>query len=231
MADEKPEKKRGGCLRKLVALFTLAGVAGLGWCVWMIFQPQDLSDIKGRGPAAAGKRAGDLMAVLKKSQEGSYAVNLNEEDINLYLKERLVLKQGGFLSNFVKLESVVVRITKERAEVVMERSIFGHPFTVSMYLHVEAVREVTGRTSREVIMDGGEYFKDFPRLKRGGRFGKLEVPQGFLVLVLPAYRNLAKALDQEISAGVADMPRVNLKNGNVQLDPREEGDEKPLGKF
>jgi hypothetical protein len=231
MSEEKPEKRRGGCLRGLMTLVTLAGVVGLGTCVWFIFQPQDLSDIKGWGPAAAGQRSPDLISVLTKAQNGVYPVTLTEEQINLYLRDHLQLKQGGFLSSFVEIHSVVVRITQERAEVVMERTVFGHPFTTSMYLRVESVRDITGRTSKEVMRDGGDYFKDLPRLKRGGRFGKLEVPQGFLILVLPSFEKLATALNQEIAASVGDMPRVTLSKGKVLFDPREEGDAKPLGTF
>lgn len=215
----------------LMTLLTFAVVVGLATCVWLIYQPQDLSDIKGRGSAAIGRKAPNLLEVLKRAQSGVYPVTLTEEDLNLYFKDQLQLKQGGLLSEFVKLENVCIRLTEERAELIIERSLFGRPFTVSMYLRVETLRDVAGRTTKEVMRDGGDYFKSFPRLKRGGKLGKLEIPQGFLILVMPEFEKLANSMKPEIAAGIEDMPRVTMSKGKILFDPREEGDVNPFGKL
>src|SRR5688500_4219463 len=112
MADEKHEtpKRRGSCLGKLVSLFSFAGVAGLGVAVWFVAQPQDMSDLKGTLPAPVGTKARDLRVVLKNALNQSFPLSLTEEEINLYLKQSLAAKQGGFLEKFVTLEDVRVRL-------------------------------------------------------------------------------------------------------------------------
>ena len=228
MAEEKQEKPRGSCLGKLVSLFAFAGVAGLGAAVFFIAQPQDLSDIKGAGPASAlnGGKARDLREVLKNAVNRGYPLTLTEEEINLYLKQSLAAKQGGGLEKFVNIEGVRVRLENERAEIIIERSIMGRPMTVSMYVRVVQELDVQGRTKTLVMRDGGQYFPEIPRLERlakGGRFGKLVVPQGFLLAVLPSYEQLAKVYEYELQQGFEEMSRITLADGKLILDPRADG--------
>lgn len=228
MAEEKQEKPRGSCLGKLVALVSFAGVAGLGAAVFFISQPQDLSDLKGIGPATAlnGARARDLKEVLKNAVDRSYPLTLTEEEINLYLKQSLAAKQGGLLEKSVKIEGVRVRLENERAEIIIERSVLGKPMTVSMYVRIVQEIDVQGRTKTLVMRDGGQYFPQLQRSERlvkGGRFGKLVVPQGFLILVLPSYQKLAKAYAYELEQGFQEMSRITLADGKLILDPRADG--------
>ena len=228
MAEEKQEKPRGSCLGKLVALVSFAGVAGLGAAVFFISQPQDLSDLKGTGPATAlnGARARDLKEVLKNAVDRSYPLTLTEEEINLYLKLSLAAKQGGLLEESVKIEGVRVRLEEGRAEIIIERSVMGRPVTVSMYVRIVQEIDVQGRTKTLVMRDGGQYFPQLQRSERlvkGGRFGKLVVPQGFLILVLPSYQKLAKAYAYELEQGFQEMSRITLADGKLILDPRADG--------
>jgi hypothetical protein len=228
MAEEKQEKPRGSCLGKLVALITFAGVVGLGAAVFFIARPQDLSDIKGVGPASSvnGGKARDLKTVLKNAVDRGYAVTLTEEEINLYLKQTLTAKQGGLLEKAVTIEGVRVRLENERAEIIIERSIMGRPMTVSMYVRVIQELDVQGRTKTSVLRDGGAYLPDVPRFERlvkGGRFGQLVIPQGFLLLVLPSFEKLAKAYETELHQGFEEMSRITLSDGKLILDPRADG--------
>ena len=228
MAEEKQEKPRGSCLGKLVALISFAGVAGLGAAGFFISPPQDLSDLKGTGPATAlnGARARDLKEVLKNAVDRGYPLTLTEEEINLYLKQSLAAKQGGLLEESVKIEGVRVRLEEGRAEIIIERSVMGRPMTVSMYVRVVQELDIQGRTKTMVMRDGGQYFPQLQRSERlvkGGRFGKLVVPQGFLILVLPSYRKLAEAYQYELQQGFEEMSRITLADGKLILDPRADG--------
>lgn len=228
MAEEKQEKLRGSCLGKLVSLFTFAGVAGLGAAVFFIAQPQDLSDIKGIGPASAlnGGKARDLREVLKNSVSRGYPLTLTEEEINLYLKQTLAAKQGGGLEKLVNIDRVCVRLEEERAEVIIERSIMGRPVTVSMYYRILQEIDMNGSTKTSVVRDGGHFFPDLPRLERltkGGRFGKLVVPQGFLILVLPSFEKLAPVYRLELEQAFEEMSRITISKGKLVLDPRADG--------
>ncbi len=222
MSDERAVKPRSGCLGKFLTLFAMAGIGGLGVALWFLFQPQDLSDIAGIGPASASKSSRNLQAVLKSSVERAYPITLSEEEINLYLRQTLEAKQGGLLGSAVEFQRVCVRLEEDLAEIVMERSVMGYPFTVSMFVRVEQSETLQG-VERSVFRDGGPYMEEAPRLRRGGRFGKLVVPQGFLLLVLPSFEKFAAVYRKEIGEGVEEMSRITLQEGKLVLDPRPDG--------
>lgn len=225
MAEEEKLKPKGSCLGKLVALVALAGVAGLGAAVFFMAKPQDLSDIKGIAGTAKSR---DLRAVLQSAVDRGYEVTLTEEEINLYLKQTLQAKQGGLLEKSVGFEGVRVRLEEGRAEVIMERSVMGYPMTVSMFVRVEQTLNMKGTTQTTVLRDGGPFLPELPRTERlvkGGRFGQLVVPQGFLLLVLPAYEKLAASYRKELELGFEEMSRITLADGKLVLDPRPEGDD------
>lgn len=225
MADEEKLKPKGRCMGKLVALVALAGVAGLGAAVFFMAQPQDLSDIKGIAGTAKSR---DLRAVLQSAVDRGYEVTLTEEEINLYLKQTLQAKQGGLLEKSVAFDGVRVRLEEGRAEVIMERSVMGQPLTVSMFVRVEQTLSMKGTTQTTVLRDGGPFLPELPRTERivkGGRFGQLVIPQGFLLLVLPAYEKLATAYRKELELGFEEMSRITMSDGKLVLDPRPEGDD------
>ncbi len=223
MADEVKLKPKGSCLGKLVALVALAGVAGLGAGVFFMAQPQDLSDIKG---ITGTSKSRDLRAVLQSAVDRGYEVTLTEEEINLYLKQTLLAKQGGMLEKSVAFDGVRVRLEEGRAEVIMQRSVMGQPLTLSMFVRVEQTLSLKGTTQTTVMRDGGPMIPQLPRAERivkGGRFGQLVVPQGFLLLVLPAYEKLATAYQKELELGFEEMSRITMSDGKLVLDPRPDG--------
>lgn len=221
MAEPKKPKSGGGCLSKLLFLILLVPCIGLGVAVFYAVQPQDLTDLGGYGPATAKPEAErEMKAVLKNAISRAYPVTLSETEINQWLARTLVAKQGGFLEGKVTLKRVWVRLEAGRAEVVMEREFLGNPFTVSMFLQVARMEGRKG-TRTEIEMHGGPYHQDFPNPPQGGRFGKLVVPQGFLLLVMPAYEKLAAAFPDEIDLAFREMSRITLEKDRLVLDPRE----------
>jgi hypothetical protein len=230
MAEEKtppPPKPKGSCLGKLMALFSFAGVAGLGVAIFFITQPQDLSDIKGRPSGLTPPpKTRDLAAVLKNSVDRNYPLTLTEEEINLYLRQTLASKQGGFLGSQVSLDAVSVRLEEGRAEIITERTVAGRPLTLSMYVRVEQHIDVHGKTRTMIAREGGPFFPKVERTEKfakGGRFGQLVVPQGFLLLVMPQFEKLAKIYENELHLGFEEMSRIKLEKGKLVLDPRADG--------
>ncbi len=220
MAKPSKPKSGGGCLGKLFFLFLLAATCGLGAAVFFISQPQELSDVGGYAPAVNRKTpARDLKAVLKNSLDRGYPVTLTETEINQWLGETLSAKQGGLLAGQTSLERVWVRLEAGVAEVIMERTLMGHPFTISMFLQVEQFQGGRG-VRTEVLMHGGPFHASVPKPLRGGRFGKLVVPQGFLLLVMPAYQKLAAVFGDEIHLGFEEMARINIEKSRLVLNPR-----------
>jgi hypothetical protein len=223
MADSSKPKSGGGCLGKLFLLILLVAFSGLSAAVFFIAQPQDLSDIGGYGPISKSPPARDMKAVLENSIKRGYKVTLTETEINQWLGRVLMAKQGGMLASEAPLERVWIRLDDGTAEIIMERMVMGHPFTVSMFLQIEQLQGSKG-VRTEVLLHGGPYHESLPRPPRGGRFGKLVVPQGFLLLVMPAYEKLAAVFTEEIHLGFEEMARIKIEKNRLVLDPREPSD-------
>jgi hypothetical protein len=223
MAAPYQTPSSGGCFSKLLFLVLILPLALLGAAIYFIAQPQDLSDIGGYNPPAGTPPARNIKAVLQNAVSRDTPVTLSETEVNQWLAQTLATKQGGELAKNVSLDRVWVRFEDGHAEVVMERRVMGKPFTISMYLQVERVEGPDG-ASAELQLQGGPYLKDFPMLKRGGRFGKVEVPQGFLLLVIPGFEKLAMAFPEEIEVGFKKIDRSKFEKDRVTFDPRE-----PLG--
>ena len=88
-----------------------------------------------------------------------------------------------------------------------------------MFLQVAQTEDAEG-IHTEVKLHGGGFHEYLPFPSRGGRFGKLVVPQGFLILVMPAYKNFAKCCPDEIDLGFEKMARIKIEKGRLTLDPR-----------
>lgn len=222
MSDEETKKKRGGCLGKLGGLLVLALLVGLGAALYHVYLPQDLSDIGGVEPSlkTPASPPRNLQAVLQKSIEGDYSVTLSETELNQWLTRELKLKQRGELAQWVSLKRVCVRLRAGVAEVIIERDVAGYPLTTSMFLQVEQTESAEG-ISTQVHLHGGGFHEMVPIPARGGRFGQLTVPQGFLIMVMPDFRKIADLFETEIELGFQRMARIKIEDKRIVLDPKE----------
>jgi hypothetical protein len=182
-----------------------------------IARPQDLSDIGGASSAGGAPR--DMRIVLESALQRGHSLTLGEAEINQWLGRTLEARQGGIFSGKVTLERVLVRLEDGFAELVMERKVLGKPFTVSMFIRIEQF-EGPGGLRTEVGLHGGPYGAGLARPLKGGRFGRLVVPQGFLILVMPAYRAFAQSCREEIRLAFEEMARVRIEPGRLVLDSR-----------
>lgn len=220
--DDEPKKKKGGCLGKLAGLLVFGVIVGLGAAIYFITLPQDLSDIGGHSPSptAPASPPRDMKAVLTKAIEGDYSVQLSETELNHWLARELELKQGGELAEWVTLKRVCVRLREGVAEVIIERDVAGYPLTTSMFLQVEQTETAKG-LSTQIHLHGGGFHEIVPVPTRGGRFGQLTVPQGFLIMVMPDFRKIAGLFETEIDLGFQSMSRIRIEDKRLMLDPRK----------
>ncbi|KAB2642764.1 MAG: hypothetical protein DVB26_01555 [Verrucomicrobia bacterium] len=208
-----------GCLSRALVLALMLAAAGLGVAMYFMAQPQDLSHIHGYAPNERPQPSRNLGLLLQNSLDRAYPVTFTEGEVNGWLQSSLQARQGGLFAEHVALDGVWLRLEEGRAEVVLERKLWGHPLTVSMYLQVEHLETDQGTTT-EVQFHGGEFHPYVPFPKCGGRFGRLPVPQGFLHLLLPAFKKLAAVFPEELRLGFVEMPRVNIADGHITFDPR-----------
>ncbi len=218
MARDTPSQSTG-CLGKILRLWILLFVCGLLAALFFIAKPQDLTDLGGYGPDAAQRKPRDLKAVMHASLRQGHPLALSEAEINRWLGSTLKTKQGGPLAGHVSLDRVWVRLEDGVAEIVMERRVMGRPFTLSMFVMVEQTRSPSG--PRTIVhRHGGEYLSGLPKPMRGGRFGSLVVPQGFLNLIVPAYGKLADLYREEIKLSIESMAVVRIEKDRLILQPR-----------
>lgn len=217
-------RERPGCLTRLLGLAVFLCLAALGVGLWFVAQAQDLSDLDGTGAGAAGE-ARNLREVLARSLSGGHEVTLSEAEINRYLAATLKAEQGGLLAKEVDLEEVAVRLEDGRAEIILVRSLRGRPWTVSMFLRIEQVENPDGSIETRILRNGGQFHESVPNPPVGGRFGRLEVPEGFLHLVLPSFTKLAKVY-RSGGAGepleidlIEEMSRIRIEDGKLVLSP------------
>lgn len=196
-------------------------IAALGYALLLIYQPQNLSDIGTGEDPAHPVTARDLPQVFSKAIEGSYPLRVSEEEINAYLEKTLSARQGGALGAVVTLEKVLVRLENERAEIIMVRKCAGRTLTTSMWVAIEQTEDDQGRVETHIDPNGGP-MQFLPFIDRGGRFGRLVVPQGFLHLVQSSYASLAGLYPEEIRLGFEEMARIRIEEGALVLDPRHD---------
>ena len=204
-------------MARLGFLLLASLLAGLIAAAYFISTPQDLDEIGGYRPGEA-EPSRDLSVVLQKSHENGHSLALTETEINRWLARTLVTRQGGYAGKWVTLDGVWVRLLDGYAEVIQERTVLGHRFTVSVYVSVERTEEA-GRVTKQAHLHCGPYHPALPRPVRGGRFGTLVVPQGFLLFVMPSYRELATKFRQEIKLGFEDMHSTRFEKRKLILQP------------
>ncbi|MBG7608609.1 MAG: hypothetical protein N2F24_17000 [Deltaproteobacteria bacterium] len=221
MPKNEEEKPKGGCLGKLFGLIVFLVIVGLGAAFFFISKPQDFSDLGGNAPMATTPTSPprDMEAVLMKSIEGDYSVVLTEKELNEWLGRELKLKQTGELAKWVSMKRVWVRLREDVAEIIIEREISGKPFTTSMFLKIEQIESAEG-ISTQIHLHGGGFHDFVPFPTRGGRFGQLTVPQGFLIMVMPEFQKIASLFEREIDLGFQQMARIKIKDKKIELDPQ-----------
>lgn len=214
--NQSHTQKPTGFLHKVAVCFVTVTLSGLAIAVFLMIQPQSLGDIDGLDGSDSDGR--DVAAVLRESQQRQIPVTLTEEEINHWLAGTLEVKQGGMFGKSMEFKRVAVRLTDGQAEVVMERELASRPFTVSMFVSIEQVRD--GDRLRTELNLHGSARRSLPAVLMGGRFGRMIVPQGFLRLVVPSYESLAEALLEELNNGFSNMVIIRIEDKKLVLDPR-----------
>ncbi|MGA0900791.1 MAG: hypothetical protein ACO3SO_10335 [Luteolibacter sp.] len=218
----KKDKQHGprlGCVAR--ALFGISVFCSLMLAVAIVAMllPQDLSTINGYGDGAQIGKARDLKAVMRESLQRGHEITLSEGEINRWIGQTLKVEQKGLLGSVVKIDGLGVRLRPDEAEIVIERSFRGFKSTQSMLLQV-SVDADERVSSKEVILHGGPIAGFFPALKRGGRFGCLTVPQGYIHLVKPAFFQLGDVYQEELDMAFRKMQDIRIEQGQLVLTPR-----------
>jgi len=201
-------------LQSAVLLFALILLIFLITSIALSFLPQDLSDLEGR--AAEGEEVApprNIQRVLENAAQQDLVVTLTEKELNHYLSSQLSGEQDGFLKNQVSYQGAWVRLREGIFELIIEREAFNRPHTIAMNVEIEQLIEEGDKMNTKIDW-------------RGGRLGQLPVPQGYLLLVMPGYEELARVLKPEVRALrtlLEGKSVIEISEGKVTFTPRSTG--------
>lgn len=118
---------------------------GLLAIVVMIGLPRDLSAVVGYpGDALDADQPRNLLSEAQKAMiDRDVELVFSEEEVNRYLRSRLTGEQKGLMASFVTFRGICVDFSPQKAQVVIEREIFGLPLTMEVELAAEEFRRQT----------------------------------------------------------------------------------------
>ena len=137
-----------------------------------------------------------------------YPVTFREDEINIWLNNRIRLAQGGGLAQFAKAKYVWVDFKKDEIELIIEREIFGqHTHMTSLFVEIKAEK------------DG------FSLNRNAAHIGQVKIPGGFARLIIPAFDKMAEELSEDIEIykdkdGKTKLYDIKVEDGKITLDPR-----------
>ena len=198
-------------------LLALALLVFLFTAITLSFLPQDLSDLEGRNEdGSANPPARNLQRVLENAASQGLQVTLTEKEVNEWLASTVQGTQEGVLGKSVRYRGSWIRFKEGSAEIIFEREAFNRIHTIAMNVQIEQVLEENNRMSTNIHW-------------QGGRLGQMPVMQGYLLLVMSSYEELAKALAPEIrslKSLLEGKATIAFTEGKVTFEPRST--ERPL---
>ena len=186
-------------MRNLLILLAIVFVGALGYGVYLGFQAQELKEIAGYAENDRGV-VSDIPKLIEQVAKAQKDALITEREVNSWLATQLTARQEGVLADYadLKIKGVWVRFEEEeggRAEIIIEREIYGRLQTVSMYVRIEREKVENGKFVNYIRRDGGRLWGVVPL---GGRFGVARVPQGFIFFTHDSFKALEDLFAKEM---------------------------------
>jgi hypothetical protein len=194
----------GALVMLLVAIALLAGVV-------VLFLPPDLSGLAGRpfDPSKAPDPPRNLLRELDDAITATYveskpsSLTFTEEEVNLYLNQRLRRVQKGPFASLVKMEGIYLDLHPDYADIVLVRHLLGMPFVV--------------KTRWDYFLSNGQYTLE---CKASG-VGLLSFSGALFRPILMPFERLGRACGREIAAlDDGAVERVKLEEGKMVVQVR-----------
>jgi len=194
----------GALIMLLVALALLAGIA-------ILFLPPDLSGIAGRpfDPSKAPDPPRNLLRELDDAITASYletkpsVLTFTEEEVNVYLNQRLRRVQKGPFASVVKMEGIYVDFHTDSADIFLVRHLLGMPFVVA--------------TRWDYFLSSGSYMLEC----KASTIGKFTFSGALFRPILMPFERLGRACNREAAAlDDGAVERVKLEEGKLVVQVR-----------
>lgn len=186
-------------MKLLTHLLLLISLSGLTGAAWVGHRMPDLSAVAG---ADGSEPIADIADALEQAEiKRSAPIEITEADLNRYLAATVAGSQKGRTAASFSFEKMLIDLEPGVARITLCWLARGHRTSTSLDLAVSAV----GANHRIEIVKGA--------------YGRLPVARGFLLPVLPAYRELATACDAEVKK-LLSMTKIQIAKDKLVLDPR-----------
>lgn len=227
---EKPTTKEASfsLIGNLIFLLTIAILVTISWMVYTSWCPQATDAIPG---FRQKDQAPDIPKILKQAINRDASVSFSEEDINRYLASSLHPQQHGPMAIFATNPAVGIRLHggKEKEDASMGNG----------YMEI-IIERYTGVDSRQTIslfltpfqsLDPHNYMSVLTRFEFyndetlpggihiGGTIGKLSVPQGYMIFLLPAFENLLQTYLPIVHMVEENGMGIHISEGRLNLTP------------
>jgi len=165
-----------------------------------------IDEIDGRSDLNAAKSTKPLLLRqrLALAIERNYPVTFREEEINMWLSNRIKMIQGGKLAPYVEIKGLWVNLKEDEIELVIERSLpWASSHVTTLFMGFERTRS------------------GYSISRHSCHIGQLKLPSGFAYLLLPAYQNIAEELSSELQPYYDQkIYDVRVQEGKITIDPR-----------
>ncbi|MBD29151.1 MAG: hypothetical protein CMO38_07880 [Verrucomicrobiaceae bacterium] len=182
-------------------LFCLIVILVIAWVHLLIFSAEDLSDVD-LGDNA-NRSPNDILLRVKEALDNGSDFECSEAALNQYLNSVIVGKEKEPFSELVKFNSLAVRLEDGAFDLIIIRKLNELPLTFSAKFNV-----VSTMRGIEITV-------------RSGKFGRLNVPGGFVSLLYPGIVGISDLFDSEkemLSRPIS----ITLKENWLQLKQRRQ---------
>jgi hypothetical protein len=246
--DKNTERKSsGGAFKRLVVMLLFIVMAYLSLHIYFIWQPADktteFSDVIMNAEVAGVKVFPSIMAYdvdgidarkeildgrpvrssplperLNNAIESNQPITFSEFEVNVWLRNRLQVKQRGLLAPYANVRGVWVNFiagendAPGEIEYIIERELpEGINHVVSLFMKFE-------------MSNNG-----FRIHRHASHIGQVKLPGGFARLVMPSFSHMAEELTEELklykddslnSAKPLKIHKITIGDGVITLDPR-----------
>lgn len=165
-----------------------------------VYTPESLDDIAGRDTGLEAPV--DLLEQVRSAVASGRVFECGEGAINQHVQTVLEGRESEGIDILAEFRGLWIRLREGGFDVVFEREVLGFRSTVSAQLRI--VRDEAGYRIEA----------------RGGKFGRLSVPPGFLRLIGEGLANAGRVFEPEkevlsLSSG------LTITAGRLRLDPHQ----------
>lgn len=160
--------------------------------VCRMWSPQSLNDVAGYQDQGNSR---DLSVMLKNANGAE--VSFTEGELNRYLRDTCRMRQTGLFSLIAHVQGVAVRCQDGYVEIVVDR-IIGANMHQTTAVNLTFRQETDhGRPVLKIDFHGGEPL--YGSMPRGGKIGRVGVPQRHMEMLKPALETLLDCYPEIVS--------------------------------